>query len=72
MNHYGTDMKQNVMRWMQVLDTATIARVLEGGQSVCTEAGIPVAGGHSIDSVEPIYGLVVIGLVRKCGLDFPH
>ena len=36
----------------------------EGGESVCTAAGIPVAGGHSIDSVEPIYGLVVIGLVH--------
>ncbi|WP_412066721.1 selenide, water dikinase SelD [Rhizobium sp. SYY.PMSO] len=42
----------------------TIARVLEGGASVCAEAGIPVAGGHSIDSVEPIYGLAVIGLSR--------
>lgn len=42
----------------------TIARVLEGGASVCAEAGIPVAGGHSIDSVEPIYGLAVIGVCR--------
>ena len=37
--------------------------ILAGGASVCTEAGIPVAGGHSIDSPEPIYGLVAIGLV---------
>jgi selenide,water dikinase len=37
--------------------------VLEGGESVCRRAGIPVAGGHSVDSVEPIYGLVAIGLV---------
>ncbi len=37
--------------------------VLEGGESVCRKAGIPIAGGHTIDSVEPIYGLVVIGLV---------
>src|SRR5690606_12617721 len=36
---------------------------LEGGQSVCAAAGIPIAGGHTIDSVEPIYGLVAIGLV---------
>jgi selenide, water dikinase len=36
--------------------------ILEGGASICAEAGIPVAGGHSIDSVEPIYGLAVIGL----------
>src|SRR5512137_2658246 len=40
----------------------TIRSILEGGESVCATAGIPVAGGHSIDSVEPIYGLVVIGL----------
>jgi selenide, water dikinase len=40
-----------------------IRRILEGGESVCTKAGIPIAGGHTIDSVEPIYGLVAIGLV---------
>jgi selenide, water dikinase len=45
------------------LPLETIRRVLEGGEAKCREAGIPVAGGHSIDSVEPIYGLVVIGLV---------
>ena len=37
--------------------------ILAGGASVCTAAGIPVAGGHSIDSLEPIYGLVAIGMV---------
>ncbi len=42
----------------------TIGRILEGGASVCAAAGIPVAGGHSIDSVEPIYGLVALGLVN--------
>jgi selenide,water dikinase len=42
----------------------TIKRILEGGESVCRRAGIPVAGGHSVDSVEPIYGLVAIGLVN--------
>ena len=46
------------------LPTATIARILEGGAAVCAQAGIPVAGGHSIDSVEPIYGLVALGLVH--------
>ena len=40
-----------------------IRRILEGGESVCARAGIPIAGGHTIDSVEPIYGLVAIGLV---------
>jgi selenide,water dikinase len=37
--------------------------VLEGGRQVCTEAGITLAGGHSIDSPEPIFGLAVTGLV---------
>jgi selenide,water dikinase len=37
--------------------------VLEGGEAVCTNAGIPIAGGHTIDTVEPIYGLVAIGTV---------
>ncbi|MCK8787120.1 selenide, water dikinase SelD [Roseomonas sp. NAR14] len=46
------------------LDPAVIRRILAGGAEVCAEAGIPVAGGHSIDAPEPIYGLAVIGLVR--------
>jgi len=41
-----------------------IRRILDGGESVCTQARIPIAGGHTIDCVEPIYGLVVIGLVH--------
>lgn len=41
----------------------TVSAILAGGASICAEAGIPVAGGHSIDSPEPIYGLVAIGLV---------
>ena len=45
------------------LPVETIRRVLDGGEAVCARAGIPIAGGHTIDSVEPIYGLVVIGLV---------
>ena len=49
---------------INVLPLETIARILDGGRSVCTQAGIPIAGGHSIDSVEPIYGLVVLGLVH--------
>ncbi len=44
------------------LPIETVRAILEGGASICSEAGIPVAGGHSIDSVEPIYGLAVIGL----------
>jgi selenide,water dikinase len=45
------------------LPVDTIRRILEGGEGMCAKAGVPVAGGHSIDSVEPIYGLVAIGLV---------
>jgi selenide,water dikinase len=45
------------------LPVEVIRKILEGGESVCTRAGIPIAGGHTIDSVEPIYGLVAIGLV---------
>ena len=41
-----------------------IQRVTAGGQAVCAAAGIPIAGGHSIDSPEPIYGLVALGLVH--------
>ena len=44
---------------------ATMVRaILKGGAEICTAAGIPVAGGHSIDSPEPIYGLAVIGIGR--------
>ncbi|MCF8210760.1 MAG: selenide, water dikinase SelD [Rhodoferax sp.] len=49
---------------ISVLSTETIGRVLAGGASVCKAAGIPIAGGHTIDSVEPIYGLVALGLVH--------
>jgi len=46
------------------LSPQTIGAILAGGAAVCAAAGIPVAGGHSIDSVEPIYGLVALGLVH--------
>ncbi len=46
------------------LPLEVIARILEGGEAACAGAGIPVAGGHTIDSVEPIYGLAVIGIVN--------
>ena len=49
---------------ISVLSTETIGRILEGGASICRTAGIPIAGGHTIDSVEPIYGLVALGLVH--------
>jgi selenide,water dikinase len=46
------------------LSPETIRAILAGGAAACAEAGIPVAGGHSIDSVEPVYGLVALGLVH--------
>jgi len=46
------------------LPIEVIQQVLAGGESVCAEAGIPIAGGHSIDALEPIYGLVALGLVH--------
>jgi selenide,water dikinase len=47
------------------LPTEMAAKILEGGSAVCAAAGIPVAGGHSIDSPEPIYGLAVVGTCRE-------
>ena len=49
---------------INVLPLEVIGSILRGGQDVCRDAGIPIAGGHTIDSVEPIYGLVVLGLVH--------
>ena len=46
------------------LPVETRRAILQGGEAVCESAGIPLAGGHSIDSVEPIYGLVAIGIVH--------
>jgi selenide,water dikinase len=46
------------------LPTSVIRQILAGGESVCAAAGIPIAGGHSIDVLEPIYGLVALGLVH--------
>jgi len=46
------------------LPIETIGKILAGGEAVCAQAGIPIAGGHTIDCVEPIYGLVVMGLIH--------
>jgi len=53
---------------INTLPLAMIQGIIEGGESVCAQAGIPIAGGHSIDTVEPIYGLVVLGLVDPARL----
>ena len=50
------------------LEVATVRAILAGGEAVCAQAGIPVAGGHSIDSAEPIYGLAAIGLCAPAEL----
>ena len=47
------------------LGLEAVGRILDGGASVCASAGIPVAGGHSIDVSEPIYGLAVVGIVGR-------
>jgi len=49
---------------LEKLPLAVIGEILAGGESVCAAAGIPIAGGHSIDTLEPIYGLVALGLVH--------
>jgi selenide,water dikinase len=49
---------------LEKLPLSVIGKILAGGESVCAEAGIPIAGGHSIDVLEPIYGLVALGLVH--------
>lgn len=53
-----------ILGWpVNKLDPSVAQKVIEGGKSICVEAGIPLAGGHSIDSPEPIFGLAVNGLV---------
>ena len=54
-----------ILGWpIEKLPAALAQRVLEGSRTVCALAGIPLAGGHSIDSPEPIFGLAVSGLVK--------
>lgn len=50
------------------LPAAVIGQILKGGADACAAAGIPVAGGHSIDAPEPIYGLVALGLVHPANV----
>ncbi len=55
-----------ILGWpINALPAAVAQKVIEGSRSICLEAGIPLAGGHSIDSPEPIFGLAVNGLVPK-------
>jgi len=53
-----------ILGWpVETLPVATAQQVIEGGRAICAKAGIPLAGGHSIDSQEPIFGLAVTGIV---------
>src|SRR6187455_2095291 len=55
-----------ILGWpIEKLPAALAQRVLDGARQVCSEAGIPLAGGHSIDSAEPVFGLAVTGIVNK-------
>ena len=58
-----------ILGWPQAtLPPEIAARVLDGGRAACAEAGIPLAGGHSIDNPEPLFGLAVTGRVDKAHL----
>ncbi|MFT4023429.1 MAG: selenide, water dikinase SelD [Flavihumibacter sp.] len=58
-----------ILGWpIDKLPPEVAGQVMEGGRSICAEAGIPLAGGHSIDNPEPIFGLSVNGLVTTAGL----
>src|SRR5258705_12797929 len=55
-----------ILGWpVEKLPVEPAQKILEGGRIVCEQAGIPLAGGHSIDSAEPIFGLAVTGIVSK-------
>jgi selenide,water dikinase len=58
-----------ILGWpVEKLPVSLAQQVIEGGRAICSEAGIPLAGGHSIDSPEPIFGLAVTGMVEKQNL----
>lgn len=58
-----------LLAWpIDVLGTDSAAQVIAGAQSICTQVGVPLAGGHSVDSKEPFFGLSVNGLVLKAHL----
>lgn len=62
-----------ILGWpVEKIDIKVAGRVLDGGRSICSKAGIPLAGGHSIDTEEPIFGLAVTGKVKKEHLKTNH
>lgn len=55
-----------ILGWpVDQLPAAIASEVIKGAQSICQEAGIPLAGGHSVDTKEPLFGLAVTGMVKK-------
>src|SRR6187551_3778607 len=55
-----------VLGWpVEKLPVELAQKIIDGGRTICNKAGIPLAGGHSIDSPEPIFGLAVTGIVNK-------
>ena len=58
------DREREIERALDLAQEFKLKAIIAGGASACAKAGIPVAGGHTIDSVEPIYGLAVIGSVH--------
>ena len=55
-----------ILGWpIEKLSTALAQQVLEGARAICAMAGIPLAGGHTIDTVEPMFGLAVTGIIKK-------
>ena len=60
-----------IFAWpMEKLSTDIAARVIDGGRAMCQQAGIPLAGGHSIDAPEPIFGLAVTGQIHKTQIKY--
>ena len=58
-----------ILGWpVKTLPAAVASQVIDGGKKACIDAGIPLAGGHSIDAPEPIFGLAVTGLVDNVNL----
>ena len=55
-----------ILGWpIEKLSTTLAQQVLEGARAICAKAGIPLAGGHTIDTVEPMFGLAVTGIIKK-------
>lgn len=62
-----------ILGWpVDKIPAAIAQQVIKGAQAICSKAGIPLAGGHSVDTQEPIFGLAVTGLVKKENLKQNH